>query len=130
MDDFELNYSDCIHTVNDRVMIYTRGTMCREGVMIPTSGYSVLDSSALGFDYRDPANNLTLQEELHNFSLSGVGELASSIYLREKNVVKCFMYGFAKYLAVQYTCKECRDSGIECLHDNLVGVLLQEAKSL
>jgi hypothetical protein len=122
MDEFGLTYSDCVHTVSGRPMIFTRGTMCREGILIPASGYNVLDSSAMGFNYRDPVDGMTHHEELNNFSLSGVGELASTIYPREGNVIRFFVYGFAKYLAVPYPCTECRDSMVECLHDNLVGV--------
>jgi hypothetical protein len=130
MDDIGLTYSDYVHKVNGRTMMYTRNTMCREGIMIPAGGYNVADSTTLAFNYRDPINGMSHLEEINNFSMSGIGELASVVYPPEGGPIRCFVYGYANYLAVPYSCLECRESTVECLHDNLVGVLLQEARAI
>jgi hypothetical protein len=52
------------------------------------------------------------------------------VYPSDSSKIRCFIYGYANYLAVPYSCLECRGSAVECKHDNLVGVLLQEARAI
>jgi hypothetical protein len=130
MGEAELTYLQYVHQVEDRAMLCTSNTMCREGIMVPAGGYQPADATALTFNWKNPATDMTHLEEINNFSVSGIGELASVVYPSESSNIRCFIYGYANYLAVPYSCLECRGSAVRCDHDNLVGVLLKEAREI
>ena len=130
MGEAELTYLQYVHQVKDRNMLCTSSTMCREGVMVPAGGYQPGDATVRAFNWKSPATDMSHLEELNNFSVSGIGELASAIYSPDSSEIRCFIYGFASYVAVPYSCLECRGSAVQCEHDNLVGVLLKEAREI